>query len=111
MGEDELIWGGHFFPPVLGLFVLVCFGVFCFVFFLVVSGFAFCGGLGKYSTQLCPKNNMYKTLKCDVGMCECVFVNVWQFNLCLLEVSDFPPFSGSICYKICKQKLYIVGVP
>lgn len=72
----------------MGLFVLVCFGV---VFFLVVFGFAFHGGLGKYSTQLCPKNNMYKTLKCDVGMCECVFVNVWQVNLCLLEVSaSFP---------------------
>lgn len=79
--------GGSFFPPVLGLFVLVCLGF--FFFFLVVFGFAFYGGLGKYSTQLCPKNNMYKTLKCDVGMCECVFVNVWQFNLCLLEVSDF----------------------
>lgn len=48
---------------------------------------------------------MYKTLKCGVGvgMCECVFVNVWQLNLCLLEVSEFFPFSsGSICYKICK---------
>lgn len=99
--------GGSFFPPVLGLFVL-----FFVFFFLVVFGFAFYGGLGKYSTQLCPKNNMYKTLKCDVGMCECVFVNVWQFNRCLLEVSDFfSPFSGSICYKICKQKLYIVRVP
>lgn len=111
MGEDELIWGGHFFPQFWGFLFWFVLGFFVLFFFLVVSGFAFCGGLGKYSTQLCPKNNMYKTLKCDVGMCECVFVNVWQFNLCLLEVSDFPPFSGSICYKICKQKLYIVGVP
>lgn len=84
MGEDESIWGGHFSPS---------FGAFCFgfFFFLIVFGFAFYGGLGKYSTQLRPKNNMYKTLKCDVGMCECVFVNVCQFNLCLLEVSDFFP--------------------
>lgn len=37
---------------------------------------------------------MYKTLKCGVGvgMCECVFVNVWRLNLCLLEVSEFFSF-------------------
>lgn len=78
-----------------------------FFFFSSFGGFLFCfcflWRVGEYSTQLCPKNNMYKTLKCDVGMCECVFVNVWHLNLCLLEVSEFFPFSsGSICYKICK---------
>lgn len=33
---------------------------------------------GEYSTQSCPKNNMYKILTCGVGvgMCDCVFVNV-----------------------------------
>lgn len=79
--------GGSFFPQFWGFLFWFALGW----FFLVVFGFAFHGGLGKYSTQLCPKNNMYKTLKCDVGMCECVFVNVWQVNLCLLEVSaSFP---------------------
>lgn len=82
-------------------------GFFWWFFFSSFGGFLFCfcflWRVGEYSTQLCPKNNMYKTLKCDVGMCECVFVNVWHLNLCLLEVSEFFPFSsGSICYKICK---------
>lgn len=47
MGEDELIWGGHFFPPVLGLFVLVCFGVFCFVFFFGCFWFCFLWRVGE----------------------------------------------------------------
>lgn len=41
MGEDELIWGGHFFPPVLGLFVLF------FVFFLGCFWFCFLWRVGE----------------------------------------------------------------
>lgn len=89
-----ILGGFFFFFQFWGFFSLV---------FLFVLLLLFMEGWGTISTQLCPKNNMYKTLKCDVGMCECVFVNVWHLNLCLLEVSEFFPFSsGSICYKICK---------
>lgn len=42
MGEDELIWGGHFFPPVLGLF-----GVFFVFFFLGCFWFCFLWRVGE----------------------------------------------------------------